>query len=55
MRNSELSRVGFVTFRTIGMANQNAQLLMDRDATKLEASPAPQPVPYYLHNLFVYY
>lgn len=47
----ENSQVGFVTFRTIGLATQNAQLLMDRDATKLVASPAPQPSDIYWKEL----
>jgi hypothetical protein len=51
IEHAQLSRVGFVTFRTIGLAAQNAQLLMDRNATKLVASPAPQPSDIYWKEL----
>lgn len=42
--HTEISHVGFVTFRSIGIAYQNSQLLMDKHAPTLHAHPAPEPV-----------
>lgn len=38
------SQVGFVTFRSIPLASQRSQLVMDKEADKMAACHAPDPV-----------